>query len=74
MTLKDLKKRITSSSSTLQQQTQSFDKLITSLRTAVENDGMLDKEATSYDDVLTPSGCQCATIGLPSPGLDLGSE
>jgi hypothetical protein len=28
-----------------------FDKLITSLRTAVENDGMLDKEATSYDDV-----------------------
>jgi hypothetical protein len=51
MTLKDLKKRITSSSSTLQQQTQSFDKLITSLRTAVENDGMLDKEATSYDDV-----------------------
>jgi hypothetical protein len=28
-----------------------FDKLITSLRTAVENDGMLDKEATSYDDI-----------------------
>jgi hypothetical protein len=28
-----------------------FDKLITSLRTAVENDGMLNKEATSYDDV-----------------------
>jgi hypothetical protein len=28
-----------------------FDKLITSLRTAVENDGVLDKEATSYDDV-----------------------
>jgi hypothetical protein len=28
-----------------------FDKLITSLRTAVENgEGMLDKEATSYDD------------------------
>ena len=26
-------------------------KLITSLRTAVENDGVLDKEATSYDDV-----------------------
>jgi len=23
---------------------------------------------------LTPSGWQCATIGLPSPGLDLGSE
>ena len=28
-----------------------FDKLITSLRTAVENAGMLDKESTSYDDV-----------------------
>jgi hypothetical protein len=28
-----------------------FDKLITSLRTAVENDGMLYKEATSYDYV-----------------------
>jgi hypothetical protein len=31
---------------------QMFDKLITSLRTAVEKgEGMLDKEATSYDDV-----------------------
>jgi hypothetical protein len=29
-----------------------FDKLITALRTAVENgDGKLDKETTSYDDV-----------------------
>jgi hypothetical protein len=28
-----------------------FDKLITALRTAVDNDGTLDKEATSYDDV-----------------------
>jgi hypothetical protein len=29
-----------------------FDKLITSLRTAVEKgEGMLDKDATSYDDV-----------------------
>ena len=27
------------------------DKLITSLRTAVENDGNLDKEVTSYDDI-----------------------
>lgn len=27
------------------------DKLITSLRTAVENEGVLDKEVTSYDDV-----------------------
>jgi hypothetical protein len=29
-----------------------FDKLITSLRTAMENgEGLLDKEATSYDDI-----------------------
>jgi hypothetical protein len=28
-----------------------FDKLITSLRTAVDNDGTLDKESTSYNDV-----------------------
>ena len=29
----------------------SFDKLITSLRTAVDNDGTLDKESTSYNDI-----------------------
>ena len=29
-----------------------FDKLITSLRTAVDNDGTLDKEQTSYNDIL----------------------
>jgi hypothetical protein len=28
-----------------------FEKLITSLRTAVDNDGTLDKEVTSYDDI-----------------------
>ena len=28
-----------------------FDKLIISLRTAVDNDGVLDKEATSYNDI-----------------------
>jgi hypothetical protein len=28
-----------------------FDKLITSLRTAVDNDGTLEKEATSYNDI-----------------------
>jgi hypothetical protein len=28
-----------------------FDKLITSLRTAVDNDGILDKESTSYNDI-----------------------
>ena len=28
-----------------------FDKLITALRTAVDNDGVLDKEAISYNDI-----------------------
>ena len=28
-----------------------FDKLATALRTAVDNDGVLDKEATSYNDI-----------------------
>jgi hypothetical protein len=28
-----------------------FDKLITALRTAVDNDGTSDKEATSYNDI-----------------------
>jgi hypothetical protein len=28
-----------------------FDKLITALRTAVDVDGTLDKEATSYNDI-----------------------
>src|ERR687887_138314 len=28
-----------------------FDKLITSVRTAADNDGVLDKEATSYNDI-----------------------
>ena len=28
-----------------------FDKLITVLRTAFDNDGTLDKEATSYNDI-----------------------
>ena len=28
------------------------DKLLTSLRTAVENEGVLDKEVTIYDDIL----------------------
>ncbi|MFL6377883.1 MAG: hypothetical protein ACJ72R_10525, partial [Nitrososphaeraceae archaeon] len=28
-----------------------FDKLITALRTAVDNDGTLDKEATLYNDI-----------------------
>jgi hypothetical protein len=28
-----------------------FDKLITALRTAVDNDGALDKESTSYNDI-----------------------
>jgi hypothetical protein len=29
-----------------------FDKLITTLRTAVDIDGTLDKESTSYNDIL----------------------
>ena len=33
-----------------------FDKLITALRTAVDNDGTLDKEATSYNDVFDALG------------------
>ena len=28
------------------------DKLITALRTAVDNDGTLDKESTSYNDIV----------------------
>jgi len=28
-----------------------FDKLITALRTGVDNDGVLDKESTSYNDI-----------------------
>ena len=28
-----------------------FDKLITALRTATDNDGVLDKESTSYNDI-----------------------
>ena len=31
--------------------TNRFDKLITSLRTAVDNDGVLDKESSSYNDI-----------------------
>ena len=30
-----------------------FDKLITALKTAVDNDGTVDKEATSYNDIYT---------------------
>jgi hypothetical protein len=29
-----------------------FNKLITSLRTAVDNEGVLDKESTSFNDIL----------------------
>ncbi len=36
--------------------TSGFDKLTTSLRTAVDNEGSLDKEATSYNDILTHIG------------------
>jgi hypothetical protein len=33
-----------------------FDKLITALRTAVDNDGNLDKESTSYNDTFDALG------------------
>jgi predicted component of type VI protein secretion system len=66
VTFKDLKKRV-SLEATAQQQYKlterlhnrgkiainpdKFDKLITSLRTAVDIDGTLDKESTSYNDI-----------------------
>jgi hypothetical protein len=47
------------------------DKLITSLRTAVEyNDGIWIRKPHRMTIYLTPSGWQCATTGLLSPGLD----
>jgi hypothetical protein len=42
-----------------------FDKLITSL-TAVDNEGTLDKEATSYSDILTHTAQYCKII-IPPP-------
>ncbi len=33
-----------------------FDKLITALRTAVDNEGTLDKETTSYNDIFDAFG------------------
>jgi hypothetical protein len=33
-----------------------FENLITALRTAVDNDGVLDKEATSYNDIFDALG------------------
>ena len=36
-------------------------KLITSLRTAVENEGILDKEITSYDDIFDAFRLAAAT-------------
>jgi hypothetical protein len=32
-----------------------FDKLVTALRTAVDNDGILHKESTSYNDIFDAS-------------------
>ena len=39
-----------------------FDKLIASLRAAVENDGVLDKEIHHMMTCLTLSGWQCTSI------------
>lgn len=33
-----------------------FDKLITAIRTAVDDDGALDKESTSYNDIFDAFG------------------
>ena len=46
-----------------------FDKLITSLRTAVDNDGTLDKEATSYNDVFDNK----ATVNMLATKVDFSS-
>jgi hypothetical protein len=44
---------------------QKFDKLITSLRTAISSDdGKLDKEQTSYDSVLDAFRLACRRIKL----------
>ena len=42
-----------------------FDKLITALRTAVDNDGTLDKEATSYNRLALKYKCNKNTIFDP---------
>ena len=41
-----------------------FNKLITSLRTAVQNDGSLDKEATSYNDIFDAFGLSLENYSL----------
>ena len=46
-----------------------FDKLITSLRTAVDNDGTLDKEATSYNNVFDNK----ATVNMLATKVDFSS-
>jgi hypothetical protein len=45
-----------------------FDKLITALRTAIDNDGTLDKEVTSYNDIF-----DACIICAPTTVLILGT-
>jgi hypothetical protein len=39
-----------------------FDKLITALRTAIDIDGTLDKEATSYNDIFDAFRCDTISV------------
>jgi hypothetical protein len=41
-----------------------FDKLITALRTGIDNDGTLDKESTSYNDIFDILGLVIGSIVL----------
>jgi hypothetical protein len=51
-----------------------FDKLITSLRTAVENgEGLLDKEATSYDDLQRLPSLDSRIIFIPFFGRNVSN-
>ena len=43
-----------------------FDKLITALRTVVDNDGVLDKESTSYNDIFASRIFCTVIVMLPS--------
>ena len=47
-----------------------FNKLITSLRTAVDNEGALDKDSTSYDDIFDALRLSLKSENLKSLELD----
>jgi hypothetical protein len=48
-----------------------FDKLITALRTAVDNDGVLDKESTSYNDIFDAFRLALKFITLKKAAVEL---